>query len=156
MLTQSPDDILTTLFPHAAGSKSDQKTRASFQELVNQHRQIVLALESAPSKNPTKEIGNKHIGERDTLLRELIFQKLSGFYFLPSIAPHGSDQGHVVLLREIRHIPRDLAAKVGDGISAAEYVAACEEQPHFAGRLSFEREPFGMPVGLLSSRTLNI
>ena len=151
MLTQPPEAILDTLFSAASTSKSDQKARAAFQELARDYRQILETHESDPSELLARGVANKHSSDRDTLLRELVHHKLNGYYFLPSIAPNGSDQGYVVLLREIRHIPRDLAARIGDGISAEEYAALCAERPHFGSRLSFEREPFGMPIGLLAS-----
>lgn len=151
LLTESPEAILDTLFPVDATSKSDQKARVTFQELVRDYREACNAHESEPLQYLAKEIANKHSGERDSLLRELIHHRLNGYYFLPSIVPDGSTEGYVVLLREIRHIPRDLAARIGEGISAEEYAAMCTDRPHFAARLSFEREPFGMPVGLLQS-----
>ncbi|MGC2779071.1 MAG: hypothetical protein WA418_25905 [Bradyrhizobium sp.] len=151
MLTQSPESILETLFASSPGSKADQKARDSFQALIEDYRLILKAQESEPSKQLAREIGNKYAGERDSLLRELIHQSLNGFYFLPSVIPVGSNEGHVVLLREIRHIPRELATRIGEGISCEEYSLACAERPQFVGRLSFERESFGMPIGQLQS-----
>lgn len=151
MLTESPEAILETLFPPDLSDRSKQKARSAFQELVRDYRQAVEAHESEPSRSLVKQLANQHAGERDSLLRELVHQKLNCYYFLPSITPTGSDEGYVVLLREIRHVPRDLAAQIGEGISADEYAALCATKSHFSGRLSFEHEPFGMPVGLLQS-----
>jgi hypothetical protein len=151
MRTQTPEAILEVLFPDTPSSRAAQKTRMDFATIVAEHGEIVAASNSMPSENLATAIGNKHVGERDALIRELIQQRLSGYYFLSSIALEGSNLGYVVLLREVRHMPRELAASVAGGISEDDYRVARNGRPHFADRLSFVKETFAMPVGLLKS-----
>jgi hypothetical protein len=151
MRTQAPEAILDVLFPNTPGNRAAQKARADFAKIVAEHGEAVSASNSMPSENLATVIGNRHVGERDALIRELIQQRLSGYYFLPSISLKGPNLGYVVLLREVRHIPRELAASVAAGISEDEYQVACNGRPHFLHRLSFAKETFAMPVGLLKS-----
>lgn len=86
------------------------------------------------------------------VLRECAEQRLSGYYFLPEVEPHPAEEGgHVVLLRQIRHIPRDLAGAMASGLSGLEYAALSAQDDRLLGQLSFDCSDFAMPVGLLRS-----
>lgn len=56
-----------------------------------------------------------------SLLNELLGHRVAGYYFLPDIGTlteQGSNLGYVVLLREVHHLSRELAAKLVDGVSS--------------------------------------
>ncbi len=81
------------------------------------------------------------------VIKELIQQKLNGYYFLQRIIPDSEMQGYVVLMREVGSLSPDEALGIARGMSK-------EEAPKSRGRiasLSFEVDNFAMPVGQLTS-----
>ena len=83
------------------------------------------------------------------LISECCTQTLAGYYFLPEVDPKGKSGGFVVLLREVRHLPRRIAQGIADGLDKDAFgdVAGNEH----ADVLSFEAHDFAQPVGLLRS-----
>lgn len=148
--TQEPKSILEILFPELPDAKS-KKARASFQSLVNEHDDVLLCSNSGPSDHAIIELATRYASDRGALIKELAQQKLNGYYFLPSISPDHPLTGHVVLLRQIQHVPRLLASMICSGLSQEEYSEECKVRPDFIQRLAFGDEDFAMPVGLLKS-----
>jgi hypothetical protein len=151
MITERPEAILRTLFPAATPEKEVLKRRKLFQQAVEDYGEVIAAMEADPSQKLAIGLGNKHAGDRDAVIRELISHRLNGYYFLASISADQEPLGHVVLLREVRHMPRDLAGYVANGINADEYISLCKGRSGFLDRLSFETEDFAMPVSSLRS-----
>lgn len=76
------------------------------------------------------EAGRSH---SQKLFQDLIAGQLAGYYFLPQLpdgTEHASSLGHVVILREIHHLPRnaarDLAGGLDEGMALAVRALRCE------------------------------
>lgn len=85
-------------------------------------------------------------GAVSTLLKELTQQRLSGYYFLPSVYDSEDDLGYVVLLREVKHLSRSAAAAIAAGIDRTEV-----SDRNGSLDLDFGIESFAMPIGEISS-----
>jgi hypothetical protein len=87
----------------------------------------------------------------DGVLNELVYQRLNGYYFLPSVSVHEGDAGFVVLLREIQHMPRRLASAILKGISRQEFEQILADYPELIGRLAIKGDDAALPIGILRS-----
>jgi hypothetical protein len=141
---------LATLFSDKA-DKSKARAREQFRKLMEDRNLIQQCVESNAAACLVIQLADGFASDRDTLMKELTQQRLNGYYFLPSTTPDPEAPGHVVLLRQVQHIPRDLAARVGGGLSEDEFLIACQETATFSERLSFKAEKFAMPIGGLAS-----
>lgn len=67
---------------------------------------------------------NRKIAEK--FVKELWANQLVGFYFLEDVGmtDHASDCGYVVILREIHHLPRNVASAIAGGHLITEYPIA--------------------------------
>lgn len=142
--SQSLEQIKEAFFPEpftdkASRTKSERltKTIAKLSELQAAH--------DAQIASPSSLFG---INERASgqLIRELIHNKLSGHYFLPTIDDSRNNDGYVILLREVKHLPRQIVQKIADGLDATEAKALQHAQA-----LCFEIDDFAMPIGELAS-----
>jgi hypothetical protein len=104
----SPNQIADTLFPGNAKfldlAKKFETLHARRQEIpINQKKLSDLVLM------------NKKISEK--AIKELWSNQLMGYYFFNDIGQtdHGSEKGYVVLLREVHHLPRNVATAIADG-----------------------------------------
>ena len=88
---------------------------------------------------------------KDTLIRELVHQRLAGYYFLDRVEPDGNDSGYVVLLREIRLMPRQIARSITEGIDYSLYTSLCAAEPRCRTSLYVGSDDFSMPVGVIAS-----
>lgn len=86
---------------------------------------------------------------KKNLIKELIQQRLAGYYFLPAIAVDGEPNGYVILLREIAHLPRGLALSIGAGLDATDENLA--KNPEWRNYVDFSRDDFAMPVAEITS-----
>jgi len=77
-------------------------------------------------------------------------QTLNGFYFLPTIDGVTHD-GYVVLLREIRHLPRDLAFKIADGMTEDAYDLYCQNNADYLSKLCFYKSNYICPISQVRS-----
>jgi hypothetical protein len=150
LLTQEPANILATLFSDQE-TKAKAKSRDQFRQLAEDRAFILECMASNADVCLVVRLADQFTSDRDALLKELTQQRLNGYYFLPSIIPDQEAPGHVVLLRQVQHIPRDLAARIGSGLSEEIYALDCKERAEFSDRLSYAVEKFAMPIGALSS-----
>lgn len=144
LAVQPARHVVDTLF-HEGSADKKLRTRAI---------DIVSAIEHAKGLTlpATTEQLAALCGRFDKLRRglfdDLLKGRLTGFYFLPAVEFNGPDDGFVVLLREVRHLPRMVARAVGAGAAIPlnePDVAALS--PH----LSFSPVDFAMPIGQLPS-----
>lgn len=150
MQTETPAAILETLFPETE-EKQKAKVREQFRTLLENLEQLNACEESPPLDGRIVQIADRYSSERDTLIKELAAQKLNGYYFLETVTSENKPTGYIVLLREVRHIPRELAYWIANGLSKSEYEAAYAQNKELFGRLSFCEEEVSMPMGLLQS-----
>lgn len=80
------------------------------------------------------------------LLKDLVQQKITGYYFLPSVYDSNDDEGYVILMREVNRVTRDCARAIAGGLDQEQAAAS-----GFNDSLDFDRDKFAMPVGELSS-----
>ena len=149
--TQTPADILRVTFGVAEGTPPRKGSPAQFFRLVKEQEAITACLNSSAKDCAVVGLAKDFSGDRDALVGELLDQRLNGYYFLPSVAPKDDQPGYVVLLRQVRHISRDLARRVGAGLTRDEYSSEYGNKPELLGSLSFLQEEFAMPIGALRS-----
>lgn len=149
--TQSPKDILRVTFGVSEDEVPSKGVVAQFSQLIQDQEAITSCMNSAVGECAVVPLANRFSKDRDALLRELFEQRLNGYYFLRSVAPENPKIGYVVLLRQVRHISRDLASCVGRGLTADEFTLGYGDKPEFVGSLSFRHEEFAMPIGALRS-----
>lgn len=109
---------------------------------------------SAADLDLTKKLSTRFDPMCRGIATELTRQTLNGYYFLPQVDPNGDSHGYVVLLREVRHIPRVLSQRVADGMTSSEYSTLCNKDATLSDRLSFAVHDFACPLGQLSSPRL--
>jgi hypothetical protein len=144
--TQPPRKVAEVLFPMA-----NTKPARKCLDLAGQYERLSIGLSSKLGKGQLRAIIDSYSGISRALIMELTSNALNGFYFLPRIAPDGDDLGYVVILREVRHLPRTLARLVAQGLSQAGYEDLCKLKLDLSERLRFAATDFAMPIGLLAS-----
>jgi hypothetical protein len=112
--TETPRSILDKLFP--GGEKNANKARERFERLCVSYDLAVRGTSSSPAEEVCLEIASSEPHLKDVLLRELVHQRLAGYYFYDRIEPNGDNNGYVVLLREIRMMSRAIAGSVVGGL----------------------------------------
>ncbi len=153
--TETPRSVLCTLFPSSnAVPKAVKVQRAHFDELCARHELAASGILSAPPNAVCLQIAKVAPGLKDSLLKELAHQRLTGYYFLNRVDPDGEDFGYVALLREIQTMPRRVAHALAEGLDSARFAEMCSAEPELRGRLCIARDDLAMPVGLLRSPNL--
>ncbi|MDP1631852.1 MAG: hypothetical protein Q8L66_10580 [Caulobacter sp.] len=94
--------------------------------------------------------------EAKKFIRELLSNSLAEFHYLPGISPNENVVGHVALLREVRHLPRELAKSVSRGLDASEYAEVCRKDERSSGRLRIGSDTIAWPIGMLLSPDLEL
>jgi hypothetical protein len=148
--TESPRNVLETLFP-AKSSPKENKVRDRFIKSCDLYDLAALGLSTIPDDSVCSRMATANPGLRDAVVKELVHQTLSGYYFLDRVEPNGDDAGHVALLREVRLIPRRVAKAVTEGIDALQYKALCASEPRCQTSVHVPTGGFSMPVGLIAS-----
>ena len=146
---ETPERILEILFP--GGDSKAQKTQERFRQFCRQHELANAGLSNTPSQAICVRLASTAPRLKDSILNDLVHQKLAGYYFLDQIEPNGDDSGHVVLLREICLLPKQLARRIIEGVDAKQYSALCTAEPRFRTSLYVGPGGFSMPLGLVSS-----
>lgn len=111
-------------------------------------------LNTPPGSGDSKAYLHEHPKIVDRILRELTSHRLTGYYFLPRVSVEGPPVGHVVLLREVHHLPRKLAAAMARGLTLEKYRELCEASPSMLGKLNFRELTMLHPIGVLASPLL--
>ena len=147
--TEKPERILETLFP--PGDKKAEKVRARFARLCQNHALAAHGLQSSADQSLCTLLASAGPRQKDTLIKELVHQRLAGYYFLTQIEPQGDDGGYVVLLREIRVISRQIAQCITEGIDAKQHAAISAGQPRPHTGIHVADGELAIPVGMVSS-----
>ena len=144
--TESPSRILEVLSSETA-LQLPQKSQRRIRDLAQSIRRLDDWDTSPTTTDAVQSACAEFAKLRKYLMTELLSQRLLGFYFLTQIECEGDDSGYVVCLRQVRHLPRALAALVSRGLPKPLGSAPNGPDPC----LSFDREDFAMPVGTLPS-----
>lgn len=147
--TEEPRRILETLFSGA--EKKLEKLHKKFSKLCDQHELANRALQADPGRQMFLDVATTAPQLKDTLIRELVHQRLAGFYFFEQLEPHGNNAGYVALLREIRMIPKQVVHYMTDGIDVQRFSEICKLEPRAETSLRVGVDDFAMPIALLSS-----
>lgn len=143
--------VIDNLFPPELTDKKKIKAKEKLLDLAERIARVDK-VEQEKSATGSWHLQDKTLAQAGkSLLQECIHQKLSGYYFLNSIEKDGEDSGYVVLLREVRHIPRELASRVVSGIDHAEYIEYCKSKPEAINKLNIGTAEFALPLGVVKS-----
>ena len=149
--TRPLDEIAATLFPENTADKKLISGRRQFLDYLAKHSVVKVACASGPSVKAMRDLGDQFPGLRRALLKELVTQKLTGYYFLRFISPDLRDSGYVIIMREIRHLPKAIADLVAAGAVIEEIEAANIEPYEHQSCLDFGTEDFAYPIGQIDS-----
>lgn len=147
--TEPPKRVLEVLFPE--GDKKTKKLRERFGQLCDHHDLASRCLKSGPDHNLCVQVALIAPRLKDGLIKELVHQRLAGHYFLDRVEPGGDDSGYVVLLREIRLMPKQIARLIAEGIDAKQFDALCDVEHRCRTSLHVGPDNFSMPVGVMAS-----
>lgn len=119
----SPKVLADEFFPITA-AKTDQESQ-KFHKIADQLTKLQDTLAgAATTKADIIEIREYQKKKFDEVISELWSNKLPSYYFLPSIGNSdlGSEKGYVCILREIHHIPRNIANAISMGVDAKDEI----------------------------------
>ena len=152
LITQKPKDIFNILF---LNNKSDKKIAKSIPQLEKSIKRLELLenlIKLKPHLVDIIPLFSEFTKFCYRLIEDLIFNKISGYYFLNSLKPEYIDDfGYVVLLRQIRHLPIYLAHAITHGFDLTDYHLICKKHPECYGLLDISKDNFAMPIGLVRS-----
>ena len=144
--TEFPSRILQVLFSGSTAAPSTKLGRR-ISTILQLMERIDNWRDSGATLDNIRAACTTFAGLRKALMSELVSQRLLGFYFLSQIEFDGGDSGYVVCLRDVRHLPRNVALQVGSGLPKPRGLTPKE----IDACLSFAHEDFAMPVGTLPS-----
>lgn len=150
--TENPESILKVLF--FGGDKKTDKAHVRFEQLCVNYGIAISGLTSKPSHAVCMQLASAAPYSKDTVIRDLVHQRLAGYYFFDQIEPGGDDRGHVALLREIRLMPRRVAFGIMDGINEKQFEELSASEPRSQTSLAVKSDDLAMPVGIISSPNL--
>lgn len=145
----TPDEIFRSVFGASEAGMGKQFRRA-----MDRYGRCTR-LDSGPLPDRTSFLGSER-AEAKKLLKELLANGLAEFHYLPQIEPSGDQGGYVILLREIRHLPRSLAKAVAEGVDHAAYERLCGANISHVGRLGLNQDSVAWPVGILTSPDIEL
>lgn len=149
--TETPAAILGKLFPASLADKKAQQAHERVAGIVEKLELIEIVERSQVSQKNIDKFKVVFSQICRTIVTECVHQKLSGYYFLNQIDPTEPHRGHVVLLREIKHIPRQLAKLIAAGLEQKTYEELGQNNPTYLGKLSFSNSDMSIPTGLVRS-----
>lgn len=149
--TEPPLKVLNTLFPSIAEERNIKRGREQFEELVERLGKLETLLAQPAGPDTLEGLGKRNPKILNAVLRDLMNQQLTGYYFFSSIEPKGEDSGFVVLLREIHYLPQQLVTFIARGIGGDEYGQIAARDSRLAGRLVFDAVNFLQPIGRITS-----
>lgn len=142
LLSQSLQAVRDAFF--STGEKKAKSQEEKFAKLVEKDELLQAIFSDRLGRAASLHEMNSKVS--CALIKDLVLQKLSGYYFLPDISDSGSGDGFVILLREVRNIPKDVAERVASGLDEDE-----ARNGRAGSYLSYACDPFAMPVGELTS-----
>ena len=145
--SQTPASILESYIRAPNVDKKVKKADEKFVELDRRAQQLVRWKEGYSVSNT--DMFDQCDALARNVVRELIHHKLSGYYFLPKVE-HGSEEtGFVALLREVNHLPRQLALLIAGGFDATSHEFS--QHPEWLTYIDFTLTDFAMPIGEIVS-----
>nr|WP_137829488.1 hypothetical protein [Methylobacterium sp. L1A1] len=88
----------------------------------------------------------------ERMSQELLSNQIADFHYLEACEPEDQTMGYVILMREIRYIPADLASALRDGIDLSLFNSLCKDSNSYKDKLAISNDKhFAMPIGLIQS-----
>jgi hypothetical protein len=147
--TEPPIKIGEKLFQ--GGDRKTEKAKARFSQLCETHELAMKGLTAVSSQELCLQLAEALPKTKDSLIKELVHHKLSGYYFFDRIEPNGEDIGFVVLLREVHALARPIAHHLAEGINSTQYKELCEKDRVSVRALSITGEDLAMPIAIVCS-----
>lgn len=147
---QTPRSVAEVLFPEGADGARG-KNRARVMTLVDSLERLSTVDPAAGRSTDVQKLCLEFGGLRRAVMDELVTQRLTGHYFIPQLEPDGHDHGYVVLLREVRHLPRVVGESVASGLPRPDESVEPVLQSQAPSHLCFDHQDFAMPIGILPS-----
>lgn len=149
--TTAPIDVLRGIFDADDATAKVKSRRAEFEKNCFRHQRAGACLSSSLDPAAASVLLAAEEAAAGKIIKELCQNAVAEAYFLPGVEPGEDCPGYVVLLREIRHIPRALAAGIVRGLDTASYAALCDSDPRNSGRISITGDDFSWPTGVVQS-----
>lgn len=148
--SQTPRQVHESFFDSPTADKKLKGAAQKFLEVVER----LEALFHARRDDRTRicDIYEGYASLARGLVKELAQNRLTGYYFLPSVMPDDGARGYVALMREVSRLPRALALKIADGLENEDQ--QFKSHPEWMASVSFDHHLFAMPVGELPSPTI--
>jgi hypothetical protein len=147
----SVEKVIDRLFPIQSEDNKINKTRDKLDGYLNHLKTLAIIKKSEPNKYMIKEIENIAPKLKSNLIKELVEQKLNGFYFFPKIESDGNDLGYVALLREIKYLPSQISYRISEGLSQDDYRTISSDLSIKDRLLDFNCSDLAMPVSIIES-----
>ena len=145
--SQTPATILETCIRAHDADKRLKKAEARFIDLDERIQHLARWREGYSSVNI--DLFDRCEPFARTVVKELIHHKHAGYYFLPRIEAGSEDSGFIALLREVNHLPRELARLIAIGMDASN--SNLSSNPHWLTYVDFTASDFAMPIGEIKS-----
>ena len=113
--TESPSRILSVLFPDNSTNNNIKKIRPKISDIVDRLIRLKSLSEADCPDKRLRLMQECNPRIMNAILKDLVIGRFAGFYFIED-AINDNSNGHVVLLREVRHIPRVVARRIEDGL----------------------------------------
>ncbi|MES0040903.1 hypothetical protein [Mesorhizobium sp. M0091] len=150
--TISPTVILRSIFRDDLSSVSIKKLEPRFAKAENRYSSALAQRKYQLTSFERLAFLRSQPSDFKSLSKELIQNSLADYYYLRSSTPGEACRGYVALLREMRHIPRDLATAIGEGIDLPAYKQMCASDARNVQRLGIiSDDHFAMPLGVVQS-----
>lgn len=149
--TTAPHDVLRVIFDAEDATAKVKARRGAFEKNCLRHQRADGCLGSTLDPDAVSALLASEEAAAGKIIKELCQNAVAEAYFLAGVEPDEDCPGYVVLLREIRHIPRALAAGIVRGLDADSYAALCDGDPRNSGRISISGDDFSWPTGVVQS-----
>ena len=149
----SLEEIADVHFPICSGSRP-QRTRAQdFRVLVQLIRDFEILRSSANLEDQFRWFKMNRQKQVEELIQRLSRHAVLGHYFFETLDVNSlNPKGYVCLLREVTVLPRQIAEKLGRGISKGEYDAAFATSE--SAQLVLDHDELAMPIIEVGSPTI--
>ncbi len=151
LIAHSPRTIIESHFPETGANRDQQTARRKGMEIVERIESLAAVRALPAARKPVLELARDFDGIRSRLMKDCVHQKLSGYYFLPSVAIGGDSRGYIALLREVYHLPSAVARLVAEGLDASTCGGLISAVPQIAGLLSVAPDEMAYVVSVLQS-----
>jgi hypothetical protein len=142
--SQSLEEVEKAFFSPPVPNKQMKSAGERLRRLIEAHN--LLRASNSVDAGSVAQVFAINEKASASLLRELVTNRLNGYYFLPAIEDGDDDSGYVLILREVKHLPRTIAQRIAAGLDKVE----ASELP-LGDSLCFDVDDFAMPVGELAS-----